>query len=149
LILEKNKYTKEKNMVPISIAYKGELRCGATHDKSGVQLITDAPADNQGKGESFSPTDLVATALGTCMITTMGIAAQKDGVLLAGTTIAIEKHMTAVPPRKIAKLVATLNMTTGIPKNYRAKTESIGHNCPVIKSLHPDVELDIQFHYPD
>ncbi len=136
-------------MVPISIAYQGELRCVATHDNSGVQFITDAPTDNQGKGESFSPTDLVATALGACMITTMGIAAQKDGVQLAGTTIAIEKHMSATPPRTIAKLVAKLKMTKGIPKEYRMKTESIGHNCPVVKSLHPDIELDIQFHYPD
>ncbi len=136
-------------MVPISIAYQGELRCSATHDKSGVQFITDAPTDNQGKGESFSPTDLVATALGTCMITTMGIVAQKDGVQLAGTAIAVEKHMTTSPPRKIAKLVVTLEMASGIPKEYRTKTESIGHNCPVVKSLHPDVELDIQFHYPD
>ena len=136
-------------MVPISIAYKGELRCIATHDRSGVQCITDAPTDNQGKGESFSPTDLVATALGACMITTMGIAAQRDGVELAGTTIAIEKHMSAIPPRKIATLVAKLAMAAGIPKEYRGKTESIGNNCPVIKSLHPDIELDIQFSYPD
>jgi len=136
-------------MVLISIAYKVELRCVATHDKSGVQFITDAPTDNQGRGESFSPTDLVATALGACMITTMGIAAQKDGVNLTGTTIAIEKHMSTTPPRKIAKLVAKLTMAQGISKEYRAKTESIGHNCPVVKSLHPDVELDIQFHYPD
>lgn len=136
-------------MVPISIAYQGELRCVATHDKSGVQFITDAPVDNQGKGESFSPTDLVATALGACMITTMGIAAQKEGIQLGGTTIAIEKHMSTIPPRKIAKLVAKLVMAKNIPVEYRAKTESIGHNCPVIKSLHPDVELDIQFHYPD
>ncbi len=136
-------------MVPISIVYQGELRCIATHDKSGVQFITDAPTDNQGKGESFSPTDLVATALGACMITTMGIAAQKEGVQLGGTSIAIEKHMSVTPPRKIAKLVARLEMAKNIPKEYRAKTESIGHNCPVIKSLHPDVELDIQFHYPD
>lgn len=136
-------------MVPISIVYNGELRCVATHDKSGVQFITDAPTDNQGKGESFSPTDLVATALGTCMITTMAIAAQKEGVQLAGTTIAIEKHMSTTPPRTIAKLVVILRMTKGIPAEYRSKTEAVGHNCPVVKSLHPDVELDIQFRYPD
>ncbi len=136
-------------MVPISIAYQGQLRCQATHDNSSVQFFTDAPKDNHGRGESFSPTDLVATALGACMITTMGIAAQQDGVRLDGTRIAIEKHMTAAPPRKIAKLVAQLEMTAGIPKEYRAKTESIGRNCPVVKSLHPDVELDIHFRYPD
>ncbi len=136
-------------MVPISIVYQGHLRCEATHDSSGVQFITDAPKDNHGRGESFSPTDLVATALGTCIITTMGIRARNDNVNFDGTTIAIEKHMSATPPRRIAKIVAHLAMCSGIPKEYRSTIEQIGHACPVARSLHPDVALEIDFRYPD
>lgn len=138
-------------MVPISIVYQGELRCTAVHDNSGTTLITDAPKDNFGKAESFSPTDLVATALGSCMITTMGIIAQKEqlNVNLDGTRIAIEKHMSTAGPRRIAKLAAVFTFPAGISSNYRARLKEIGDTCPVAKSLHPDVVLDIQYLYPD
>ena len=89
-------------MVPQQTLYIGELRCKSTHGPSQVELVTDAPTDNHGRGESFSPTDLVVTALSTCMITTAGIAAQKDRVNLEGTKVYAEKHMTAEPPRRIA-----------------------------------------------
>lgn len=136
-------------MVPISIAYQGQLRCVATHDNSGVQFITDAPKDNSGKGESFSPTDLVATALGTCMITTIGIKMRNDGVNIEGTSIAIEKHMSEDAPRRIAKLVAKLHMPAGILPDYRTRLKEIGNNCPVVKSIHPDIQLEITYAYPD
>ena len=91
-------------MVKISTAYEGGLRCRAAHGPSGTTLVTDAPLDNHGKGESFSPTDLVATALGACMMTIMGIVADRHGLDLAGMTAETEKVMTAEPPRRIASL---------------------------------------------
>src|SRR5580693_5450073 len=94
----------EMEMVEIQIAYQGELRCSATHVESGTTINTDAPKDNMGKGESFSPTDLVATALGTCMLTLMGIAARSLNVDLTGTHITVQKEMVATPMRRIGKL---------------------------------------------
>lgn len=138
-------------MVPISIAYHGHLRCNAVHDNSGMRFVTDAPKDNFGKGESFSPTDLVATALGSCMITTMGIFAQKEKmeVVLDGTHIAIEKHMSADTPRRIAKIAVRFSFPAGIPMRFRDRLKEIGDTCPVAKSLHPDIRLDIAYNYPD
>lgn len=138
-------------MVPISIVYHGELRCTATHDNSGVRIITDAPKDNAGRGESFSPTDLVATALGTCMITTMGIFARKEAMeaVLDSTTVAVEKHMSTDPPRRIAKLVVTVQFPPGIAMRYRDRLKEIGDHCPVAKSIHPDIVLTITYRFPD
>lgn len=138
-------------MVPISIAYKGELRCTATHDNSGMSFFTDAPQDNSGKGESFSPTDLVATALGSCMITTMGIKGAKEGFAdsLNGTSVVIEKHMSSDAPRRIAKLVVRFSFPPGIPGEHRPRLKEIGDTCPVAKSLHPDIYLDVTYNYPD
>ena len=92
-------------MVTITVNYEGNLRCKATHGPSGTTLITDAPTDNHGKGESFSPTDLVATALPACVLTIMGIAAQKHGLNLEGMSAVTTKEMSAAPPRRIARLV--------------------------------------------
>ena len=138
-------------MVPISIAYQGQLRCIASHDNSSTRFITDAPKDNFGKGESFSPTDLVAAALGSCIITTMGIFAQKEKMelVLDGTRIAVEKHMSSEGPLRIQKLVAQLAFPVGIPLHYRPRLKEIGDNCPVAKSLHPDIRLEISYGYPD
>src|SRR5436853_7734149 len=91
-------------MIQIDITYQGQLRCQSTHQPSGTKLVTDAPADNMGKGESFSPTDLVATALATCMMTTMGIVAQRKGWELKGTKVRVTKEMIATPTRRIARL---------------------------------------------
>src|SRR5690348_3988504 len=91
-------------MVEITATYEGQLHCNAKHGPSGSTLSTDAPKDNMGKGESFSPTDLVATALGTCMLTTMGIVAQRHNLDMTGATVRVEKHMTTSGPRKIARL---------------------------------------------
>ncbi|MFA6438941.1 MAG: OsmC family protein [Bacteriovoracaceae bacterium] len=138
-------------MVPISIAYHGHLRCNAVHDNSGMRFVTDAPKDNFGMGESFSPTDLVATALGSCMITTMGIFAQKEkmAVVLDGTHIAIEKHMSTDAPRRISKIIMRFSFPAGIAQKYRLRLKEIGDHCPVAKSLHPDIKLEIVYNYPD
>lgn len=138
-------------MVPISVRYTGELRCTAQHDNSGIRIITDAPRDNAGRGESFSPTDLVATALGTCMITTIGIVMKKKNltVPLDGTAIAIEKHMSSTPPRKIAKIVLRLTFPAGIAEEYRPLIRETGDHCPVALSLHPDLLLEVQYLFPD
>ncbi len=132
-------------MVPFTITYHGELRCHAVHGPSQVELLTDPPLDNQGKGESFSPTDLVATGFGTCMLTIMGIVARRDGIDLTGTMIAVEKHMTAAPPRKIARLVARFTMPKTVPPEAMAKLEAAARSCPVALSLHPEIEQDVSF----
>lgn len=132
-------------MVPFSLSYLGDLRCEAIHLPSGQRLITDPPVDNQGRGESFSPTDLVATSLGTCMTTIMGIVARRDGIDLVGLTARIEKHMTATPPRKIARIVVAFTMPASVPVDQRLKLERAAHTCPVSLSLHPEIVQDVTF----
>lgn len=131
-------------MVTITQIYTGDLHCEATHTPSGTTLATDAPVDNQGKGESFSPTDLVATALGTCMLTTMAIVANRLGVTMEGATATVTKEMAAKPPRRIARLAATITMPAGIAPEHRAQLESAAHHCPVKQSLHPDTEVPVE-----
>ncbi len=136
-------------MVPISISYLGDLRGIALHGPSRTGLITDAPVDNHGKGESFSPTDLVATSLASCILTTMAIVAQRDGLRLDGATAAVEKHMSSQPPRKIAKIVVRLALPPGIPLERQKILERAAHTCPVALSLHPEVEQIITFQWRD
>jgi putative redox protein len=134
-------------MPTVSTTYLGDLRTESTHLQSGTKILTDAPTDNMGKGEAFSPTDLVATATGTCMMTTMAIFAQRDGVELSGSKVEVSKIMTTQPPRKIARLEIKLSMTTNIvlDEDQKAKYEKIAHACPVSRSLNPDVEQDVVF----
>lgn len=132
-------------MVQINLTYQGDLRCEAVHSPSGTVLHTDAPIDNQGKGESFSPTDLVATALGTCILTTMGIVAKKLKVNMDGAWASTEKHMVKEPVRRIGELTVIIHMPTGIAEEHRAELERAGYNCPVHKSLHPDIQMPISF----
>lgn len=132
-------------MVTIHVLYEGELNCTATHGPSGTRMATDAPVDNQGKGESFSPTDLIATALGTCILTVMGIAARKLGVDMEGAEAQVEKTMIASPTRRVGKLEARITMPTGISVEHRAALEQAALTCPVKQSLHPDVEQVIVF----
>jgi putative redox protein len=136
-------------MVPQSMMYLGELRCKATHGPSKVELVTDAPTDNQGRGESFSPTDLVVTALTTCQVTTMGIVTQRDNVNLNGTKFYAEKHMSTEGPRRIVRIVIRVDFPAGIPEKYRGKLENIARTCPVALSLHPDILVEQTFSYPD
>jgi putative redox protein len=134
-------------MVEIQIVYEGQLRCKATHVQSGSTLLTDAPKDNMGKGESFSPTDLVATALGACMMTIMGIYAQRLELNLNGSRVRVLKEMTTTPPRRIARLTVDLHLPARIALEDRAKFEQAALACPVHKSISHEVEIPIQFHW--
>ena len=134
-------------MVQIDIAYEGKLRCSARHVDSGAMLITDAPKDNMGEGKSFSPTDLVATALGTCMLTIMGIVAAADKIDLRGTTAQVVKEMSAQPPRRIAKLTVHFKVPTKLTFEQREKLQRAAMTCPVHKSMHPDVQMPITFEW--
>src|SRR5690606_4431080 len=131
------------------IVYSGGLRTLATHMKSGQEIITDAPVDNNGKGEAFSPTDLTATSLGCCMVTIMGIAAEKRDIDIDGTSIEITKHM-AAEPRRIIGIDVTFTMPD---KKYDAKEikllEHAAKTCPVAYSLHPDIRQNITFIWPE
>jgi putative redox protein len=131
--------------VQIEICYLGELRCTARHGPSSQTLVTDAPVDNQGKGETFSPTDLVATALGTCMLTIMGILAQRHEIDLRGTKVSVIKEMTAIPPRRIAKLTTEIRVPLSISHPQRELLERAALACPVHQSLHPDIEKPVRF----
>lgn len=130
------------------IIYKGDLRTTATHLQSGTVIETDAPTDNQGKGERFSPTDLVATALGTCMITTMAIKARTMNIELDGTRVDVTKVMVS-DPRRVGKIVAHMYMPAGLHVDEKTKEilERTARTCPVERSLHPDVALDIAFYW--
>lgn len=132
-------------MVEMNIVYKGELRCAATHGPSGTTIITDAPVDNHGKGESFSPTDLVAVALGTCMLTTMGISAQKHGFEIGTVQLTVRKEMAAQPSRRIARLPVVITMSVPLNEEQKAAMQRAAMGCPVKVSLHPDIELPIEF----
>lgn len=131
-------------MVAINVEYQGDLHCSATHRPSGSQISTDAPVDNMGKGETFSPTDLVATALGTCILTTMAIKAQSMGLDLSGATAEIEKEMSS-SPRRIGRLTANIIIPHQIGERDRKVLEATAHACPVHKSLSPDVQMPIAF----
>lgn len=126
-----------------TIHYEGNLRCNAIHLQSGSAIETDAPTDNRGKGERFSPTDLVCTALATCMITTMAMKAGDMGIELKGTTVSVKKHMYA-DPRRIGKIDVLLTYPAGLhlEEKDRLILNRVGDHCPVIKSLHPDIEVN-------
>ena len=132
-------------MVTLTTSYEGGLRCRATHGPSGTTLVTDAPVDNHGKGESFSPTDLVATALGACMMTIMGIVADRRGLDLGGMTAETEKVMTAVPPRRIASLKTRITIPLPADHEARSALEQAALACPVHKSLHPEIDALVEF----
>lgn len=134
-------------MVKITGEYQGELHCSARHEPSGNLLATDAPKDNQGRGEAFSPTDLVATACGTCIATTMAIAARKHGVELRGLRFEVTKEMSTDAPRRIVRLATQIWMP--IPAEHPAAKplEAAARACPVHHSLHPDVDKPITFHW--
>jgi putative redox protein len=134
-------------MVQIQIRYEGELHCAAVHGPSKTAMATDAPVDNQGRGESFSPTDLVATALGTCMLTTMGIVAKRHGWNLDGATATVEKVMVADPVRRIGKLDVKIQMPAGLDARARETLDKTARTCPVHKSLAPAVEIPIVFEW--
>jgi len=133
-------------MVAMTVQYPGQLHCDATHGPSGTQLSTDAPKDNQGRGESFSPIDLVGTALGSCLLTIMGIAANNYGVSIDGATASVEKEMSA-SPRHIGRLTVVLKVPHNYDEKTRGRLERAALACPVHKSLHPDIDLPITFEW--
>jgi len=136
-------------MVIITGEYLGGLHCRAVHQPSGAVLETDAPKDNQGRGEAFSPTDLCATSLMTCMATIMGIFSRTIGYDLAGLKMEVRKHMTTAAPRRIAKLEVVFNFARPADEPTRLKLRRAAETCPVHHSLHPDVLVETQFHWPE
>ena len=131
-----------------SIIYKGDLRCECTHLQSGTLIETDAPTDNRGKGERFSPTDTLCIALATCIVTTMALKANDMNINLAGTKIDVIKHMIA-DPRRIGKIDIVLHFDSILHLEEKDKTilKRVGDNCPVAKSLHPNLEIDITYNW--
>ena len=137
--------------VRIDVEYLGDLHTRATHGPSGDTFITDAPVDNGGRGEAFSPTDLVATAVGTCVLTILGTLAQRLGIDLSGAKAHVEKHMATAPLRRIGRLdvnvVVPAERAVAIDQAQRDKLERAAMHCPVHQSLHPDIAQNITFTY--
>ena len=134
--------------VEITGTYTGNLKMELTHGPSGAKLKTAAPTDNKGDGSSFSPTDLVATALGSCIVTTMAIVAEREGIDFTAASFRVEKHMQS-DPRRIARLPVEVHMPPGLSADQRTKLERAGHTCPVHKSLLSEIEIDVRYLYPD
>ena len=129
-----------------NIIYQNNLRTEAEHIASGEKIFTDAPVDNNGKEQAFSPADLVATAIGSCMITIMAIAAEKYGIDVSGTDASVEKIMDS-KPRRIKEIIIRIGMNKDIEKKDRNHLENAALACPVSKSLHPDLVKKIRFIY--
>jgi uncharacterized OsmC-like protein len=132
-------------MVQMKVEYLGGLRCRTWHGPSGDSFLTDAPVDNMGKGEAFSPTDLTAVALGACVATTMAIVAERHQVELKGMTVEVEKEMSTDSPRRIRRIGVALDIPLPGSHELRERLERAAHACPVHQSLHPDVVKDIRF----
>lgn len=134
-------------MATSKIIYSGNLRTTATHLQSGLSIITDAPTDNNGKGEAFSPTDLLATSLGSCMLTIMGIVADRHGIKLEGTSIEITKIMES-NPRRVGEIIVSFSMpNNSFTDKEKELLEHAAHTCPVAKSLSADLKQTIVFNY--
>jgi putative redox protein len=135
--------------VEINGVYSGSLRVDATHGPSGMTLHTDAPTDNGGRGASFSPTDLVATALGTCVMTILGLVAERHQIDLAGSTVHVTKEMVVQPVRRIGSLKTIVTIAAeAVPDvEMRTRLEAAARKCPVHQSLHPDIDAPIEFRY--
>lgn len=133
-------------MATSKITYQGELRTTCIHLQSGTEILTDAPTDNHGKGEAFSPTDLVATALGSCMVSIMAIKTRDLDLELKDSTLEVTKIMQA-EPRKIAKIVVVLNMSIATSDKNKTILERAAMACPVLLSLHPDIEKEVTFNW--
>ena len=129
-----------------SITYRGNLRCEAIHIQSMSSIETDAPTDNRGKGERFSPTDLLCVSLATCILTTMGIKAADMAVDLTDSKAEVQKHM-ASDPRRVAKIEVEVFLPEKINEKERLILEKTGNNCPVAKSIHPDIDLVLRYHW--
>jgi putative redox protein len=134
-------------MVTISASYLGNKKCALTHPE-GSTLRTDAPKDIGGDASAFSPTDLVASALASCILTTVAMFAERHGLDITGATATTEKHMSVPPaPRRIAKLPTVVTLPARVPVEMRERLEKVGYACPVHASLHPEVDAPIEYRY--
>ena len=136
-------------MVKIEIEHTGCLHSEALHTESGTRIHTDAPLDNGGKGESFSPTDLLATALGTCMTTTMDLYAKKNGFSIDGAKAVVLKHMVSQPSRRVGRLDVVVDMPLSSSHPEREALEKVALNCSVAKSLSPEIQIPVSFSWRD
>jgi putative redox protein len=132
-------------MASFKVEYEGDLHCRAIHGPSGTELTTDAPVDNGGSEKSFSPTDLVAVALGTCILTTMAFRAKSLGLDLAGAAVNVDKEMATAPVRRIARLATRVRIPGQITDRHKKVLEATAHSCPVHKSLSHEIEMPIEF----
>ena len=128
------------------VTYLGELRTSSVHLQSGTEILSDAPTDNHGRGEAFSPTDLLANALGSCMVSIMAIKSKDLNVDLEGSTVEVTKIMQA-EPRKIAKILIVMNMSVAVDEKTKTILERAAMHCPVLLSLNPDIEKDVTFNW--
>jgi uncharacterized OsmC-like protein len=133
--------------VIITGAYLGNKKVKLTHEPSGASYVTDAPKDNQGEGSSFSPTDTVAGALGACMLTIIGIIADRDGIDISNSHFRVEKHMTTTLPRRIQYLPVAIHLPKHLSEEIREKYERASKTCPVHFSIHPEIQVEINFIY--
>lgn len=136
-------------MVEIKLIYEGDLHCSATHTPSGNSLVTDAPLDNNGRGQAFSPTDLVATALGSCMATVIGIVARRKELPVEGMAVTVRKFMSLDLPRRISRLELDLAIPLSASHPDRKLLESAANGCPVHHSIHPDIEVVMNWTWQD
>jgi putative redox protein len=134
-------------MVEMKLVYEGGLHTTALHGPSSASLETDAPVDNQGKGEAFSPTDLLATSLASCMLTTMAIVGGREGWQIDGARARVEKHMELEPRRRVARVVVELDMPQGLSAAARERLEETARGCPVAESLHPETIVDLSMRW--
>ena len=130
-------------MVEMTLVYEGGLHTQALHEPSRAAIETDAPVDNQGKGEAFSPTDLLATSLASCMLTTMAIVGDRAGWCIDGARARVEKHMEFEPRRRVGRLVVDLTLPGGLSETARTRLEETARGCPVAASIHPDLQVDL------
>lgn len=133
-------------MVTMTGIYEGEKHCTLTHGPSQTRIHTDAPKDNNGRGEAFSPTDLVGAALGSCILTTMAIYAEKKGIDIKGASFVVTKKM-QLAPRQIAELSVDITLPDHLKQEERPELEAIAHTCPVTRSLNPEVKIPVTFTY--
>jgi putative redox protein len=132
-------------MVEIKLAYEGNLHCSAVHTPSGNTLVTDAPVDNNGLGQAFSPTDLLATALGSCMATVIGIVARRKEIAVEGMKVTVRKFMSDDQPRRVKRLELDMEMPLSASHPDRKLLESAARGCPVHHSIHPDIEVEMNW----
>ena len=134
-------------MVKMTIEYLGDKHCELIHEPSGSKIETDAPKDNQGKGARFSPTDLMGAALGSCILTTLAIVGERDGIKLTGATALVEKDMVSEPSRRIGSLRTHVRLPGSLSPDQRLKLENVARHCPVHRSLAAEIQAPITFEY--